>query len=424
MNILALQPYGDAAGHYGKYTVRILSQLAAQGHQVTLGINTAAALSHLEGPPAFAVEALGPGYAFFDYEKLRPTQPLRWLWGRIRNNLATLRLGARLAAQQRFDVAQLFSYELISTWLFFALRPRARLFPAALEIAAPNFDPSKHYGSRLERMWRRWQKLAVRRLLRGPVCGVGVNSASHVAELRRQLSLPEDFPVELVADTREVPPGQPDKSAARGRVGLNGYSGCVFLLFGTLRRDKGVETLLEALERLPGREFRLLVAGLPLDWNGREGCRDPRLVTRFEYIPEEETPDYFFAADALLLPYASFYAGSSGPLYDACAHRLPVIVSDVSEMGPLARRHELGLVVPPGDPGALAQAMEEFVRLEPAQRERLGRNALALVEGQTRRHIAHHFTALYEKVVAEGRRRRPPAPGVRQPRPAHHAPGS
>jgi glycosyltransferase involved in cell wall biosynthesis len=44
-------------------------------------------------------------------------------------------------------------------------------------------------------------------------------------------------------------------------------------------------------------------------------------------------------------------------LSDALQLGRPVIVSDVGDMGTLVRRHHAGIVVPPGDSHALAEAM-------------------------------------------------------------------
>jgi len=405
MKILALQPYGDGAGHFGKYTVRLCHEMGKLGHEVVLCTNLINPAEYLEETPAFRLEQLGPGYSFFPFEIKKSTSPLVWLFGRMRNNVAVLHRAVRLAERERFDVVQLFSYELVSTWLFLALRRPAALPPVVIEIAAANFSREKYYGGRAESLWRRLQKLALKRMLGTYIEAICMNSASHVPELRRQLGLPEDFIVECVGDTREIPQTPLDKFEARKIIGLADYTGCIFLFFGTIRRDKGLDNLLKAFGMLPAElECRLVIAGMPLDWSPSEKARrilsDPRVVTRFEYIPEQEIDAYFYASDALVLPYAGFYAGSSGPLYEAGARGLPVIVSDVSEMGRLARERDLGLVVPPDHPQTLAQAMRVFIQCASQQRTVWSANGLALVQANSRSAIAQKFVQLYERVTA------------------------
>jgi glycosyltransferase involved in cell wall biosynthesis len=406
MKILAVQPYGDGAGHFGKYTVRLCHEMGKLGHEVVLCTNLINPAEYLEETPAFRLEQLGPGYSFFPFEIKKSTSPLVWLFGRIRNNVAVLNHAVRLAERERFDIVQLFSYELVSTWLFLALRRPAALPPVVIEIAAANFSPEKYYGGHRERFWRRLQKLALKRMLGTYIQAICMNSASHVPELRRQLGLPEDFIVECVGDTREIPQTPLDKSEARKKIGLADYRGCVFLFFGTIRRDKGLETLLKAFGMLPAElECRLVIAGMPLDWSPSEEARrilsDPRVVTRFEYIPEQEIDAYFYASDALVLPYAGFYAGSSGPLYEAGARGLPVIVSDVSEMGRIARERNLGIVMPPDNAEALADAMKRFIKLDQAQKAQWSANALALVRENKRSTVARRFVSIYQKLFGK-----------------------
>lgn len=408
MRILALQPYGDGAGHFGKYTVRLCHEIGRLGHQVVLCANFINPAQYLDETPAFRLEQLGPKYAFFPFERKKTTSLLVWLLGRIWNNVAVLRRAIRLAEQERFDIVQLFSYELVSTWLSLTFRRSAPLPlpPIVIEIAAPNFSPAKHYGSRAERLWRRLQKLALKQMLGTHIQAICMNSASHVPELRRQLGLSEDFIVECVGDTREIPQTPLDKFEARRRIGLADYEGCVFLFFGTIRRDKGLEILLKAFEMLPAEaECRLVIAGMPLDWSMPDEAKcilsDPWIVTRFEYIPEDQIDAYFYASDALVLPYLGLYAGSSGPLYEACARGLPLIVSDVSEMGHITREKNLGLVVPPDDPQALAQAMRVFLRSTLEQRAAWSANGLNLVQVNSRSTIAQRFIQLHERVLSE-----------------------
>jgi glycosyltransferase involved in cell wall biosynthesis len=403
MKILAVQPYGDGAGHFAKYTLKVCEQIAQAGHDVTLVVNWIDVATYLPEGPSFKIVALGPGYQFFRYEEQRSRSAVRWMGGRMRLNVAVLRRAACLLREQHFDVVQWFSYEMVSSWIASRLWwPRASP-PVAIEIAAANFDPAKHFGSFPERAWRQLMRRAAQSLLRWPVRGSNVNSTSHVDALRRQLGLSDAYPIEVVADTREIPNVRPSQTEARARIGLADYTGSVFLFFGTLRRDKGIETLAAAIRRLDGLDFRVVIAGMPLDWDfpGEHSrlLEDPRVVATRDYVAEGAVDDYFFAADALLLPYPGFYAGSSGPMYDACARSLPVIASDVSEMGHFVRAHENGMLVPPDAPDALADAMRTFAAFDGAGRERLRQNALTVARSVTRATVATRFCALYSRLV-------------------------
>ncbi len=402
MRILAIQPYADGAGHYGKYTVRLCQEIGKLGHEVTLCANHLDPTLYLAAPPAFRLETLGSNYAFFPYELQKNRSLLWWLTGRIRNNIAVWRRALSLAEEERYDIVQVLSYEFVSMWLYLMVRRPRTLPPVVMEVASASFSPEKHYGGPFQRLWRRLQKVAITRLIETRVRAMALYSASHVVELRRQLGLQEGFPIGLVSDTQQVPDQPLSRSDARQAIRLPCYEGCVFLFFGTIRPDKGTDTLLRGVDLIKDLDFRLVIAGMPLGWNverSRSLLADPRILTRFEYIPEEQIEAYFYASDALVLPYPAFYSGSSGPLYEACARGLPVIASDVSEMGNLVRERGLGLSVNPDSPEEIAFALKQFVLMDPRKRSEMAARALALVKERDRGSRARKYVELYAAVL-------------------------
>ena len=401
MKILAIQPFADAAGHYGKYAARICQDICNLGHQVVLCTNNIEIEKYLTEEPAFQVVSLGSEYSFVKYDVRRSSYQLYWLLGRIKNNLAVLRFAVRLTNQEHFDSVQLFSYELASTWLFLSLFRSASLNPIVIEIAAPNFSAEEYYGGPPEVLWRRIQKFALKQMLRSRIGAINVYGDSHAIELIKQLDLPDDFIIGVTGDSRKIPEIRIDKHEARKTIGLSDYRDQLFLFFGTLRRDKGLDTLFRAIRLLKEEDFKVVIAGMPVDWRAPEDdiLLDNHLLTRFEYIPEDQVDAYFCASDALILPYSSHYIGSSGPLFDACAYGLPVIASNVSEMGNIIKERELGLVVPPEDSQALADAIKRFIHLAPNEKAKLSMNALNAVREKTNVNVAQNYVNLYERVV-------------------------
>jgi glycosyltransferase involved in cell wall biosynthesis len=114
----------------------------------------------------------------------------------------------------------------------------------------------------------------------------------------------------------------------------------VVLIFGFIRRDKGIHLAMQAIKSVCGKIPRvlLLVAGRPFDEDGEEYLQeliDLRAQlnlqenVRFdtEYIPEETVPVYYSAASIILAPYTES-VGASGPLHAACGHGTPIIASN------------------------------------------------------------------------------------------------
>lgn len=134
-----------------------------------------------------------------------------------------------------------------------------------------------------------------------------------------------------------------------------------FLLFGVLRRNKGLETLAQALELL-GDDFpgAVIVAGAAPDDYARElrkrMAHIPSLRLELGHVSNERKRTLFSSCWRVLLPYQDFHS-QSAVLTDAYAHRVPAIVSDVGALGATVRDDGTGVVIPSQDAQALASAM-------------------------------------------------------------------
>ncbi len=122
------------------------------------------------------------------------------------------------------------------------------------------------------------------------------------------------------------------KLSSKRRLHLLGKN--VFLTFGFVRRDKGIELALRSMDQLRGCNV-LIVAGKPLTKDDRRYLAYLKTLAaelrlhnhiRFDtrFIPESDLEDYLNAADVLLLPYTR-RVGPSGPLATAASFGLPVI---------------------------------------------------------------------------------------------------
>lgn len=78
---------------------------------------------------------------------------------------------------------------------------------------------------------------------------------------------------------------------------------------------------------------------------------------------------YLEAMDVFVLP--SLWEGLSLALLEAMFHGLPVVATAVNGTPEAVADERTGLLVPPGDPGALADAMARLAR-DPELRTRLG----------------------------------------------------
>ena len=128
------------------------------------------------------------------------------------------------------------------------------------------------------------------------------------------------------------------KEDARTRLGVTNKE--VILVFGFIRRDKGIHLAMDAIKtiRKTMPNVLLLVVGKPLDNDGEEYLQELLELQRgydlfenvrfdIDYIPEDNIPTYFSAASIILAPYTESI-GASGPLHAACNYGIPIVASD------------------------------------------------------------------------------------------------
>lgn len=147
----------------------------------------------------------------------------------------------------------------------------------------------------------------------------------------------------------------------RARLGIPAGA-FVFGFIGRFARAKGVEELAEAwralLPRLPAAHLVLV---------GEDDARDPAsgmdqlsaLPRVHRVAPTERIQEWHAVFDALVLP--TWREGLSNVLLEAGAMGKPAIASRVVGCVDVIVDCETGLLVPPRDPGALADAMAGYV---------------------------------------------------------------
>jgi glycosyltransferase involved in cell wall biosynthesis len=170
------------------------------------------------------------------------------------------------------------------------------------------------------------------------------------------------------------PADDAERRAARERLSLGPEP--LVVCVGRLSRQKGQDVLLDAWPsvRAAVPDARLVLVG-----NGPErAALESRNVPGAELVgARDDVPDWLAAATVVVLP--SRWEGMSLAMLEAMARARGLVVTDVA--GAEAVRAAGGAVVPPGEPGPLAQALEQRLR-DPAAADEEGRKARATVEAR------------------------------------------
>jgi glycosyltransferase involved in cell wall biosynthesis len=186
-----------------------------------------------------------------------------------------------------------------------------------------------------------------------------------------------------------APPEHYERAAWRARLGI-GADETLLAFFGLMSLSKGLNTLLDALARLPAR-FRLVIIGglamAPADRAYADAIRQQiaqlgleRRVTITGHCTEVDVSAHLLAADMAALPFADGASFRRGSLLAALAHGLAVVTTlptnahgrkmneddQVPRFGRSSsvlrpfKDGENVLMVPPGDAPALVAAIERL----------------------------------------------------------------
>jgi glycosyltransferase involved in cell wall biosynthesis len=220
-----------------------------------------------------------------------------------------------------------------------------------------------------------------------------------------------------------------DRAAWRARLQIEADQ-TLLANFGLISHTKGLDTLIDALARMPAR-YRLLIIGgvapAPEDRAYASAIRQQigrlgleQRVTLTGHCDEADVSAHLLAADIAALPFADGASFRRGSLLAALAHGLPVVTTlptkdqgpktkegnrmlarslapSSSVIGPLVDGAN-ALLVPPGDAPALAGAIERLVA-DPQLRERLAAGGQALAAQFSWDSIAAQHEQLYARLI-------------------------
>lgn len=250
---------------------------------------------------------------------------------------------------------------------------RARKAPFLLELQGNFFSSTLDQG--LKQHLARF--IAMRAAPRSTF--VRVCNTQHATELMgKGLPVQRIVVIPTRVDTTLFDPGRFEKLEARRQLGLP-ENLLLLVSVGNLIKGKGLAHAIGALPYLP-REVMLVLAGDgPEQRSLRALASDLGMADRLILLgrlPYSEIPRLLAASDIFVFP--SYSEGMPRAVNEAQAMRLPVVATAVDGIIEQVTPGETGFLVPPGDTGSLAMALEQLVS-DQAMRERFGQAGRARV---------------------------------------------
>lgn len=248
-----------------------------------------------------------------------------------------------LARQQQVDLLHSMAFVL----------PAMLPAPAVVTVYDLSFMYYPHSFPRLQQWYLRWQTAQACRRARRII----VISQASGQDVQRFFGVPPQH-IDVITpgvDEMYAPPAPQAVAAFRQRRQLPPR---FVLHVGTLQPRKNIPLLLEAFARLPLPQVHLVLVG-GKGWLYEEIFARVMALGLQErvhfagYVPDEELPLWYGAAELLALP--SLYEGFGLPLVEAMACGCPVLAANVSSLPQAAG--EAGLRLPPDDAEAWAEGM-------------------------------------------------------------------
>ena len=271
--------------------------------------------------------------------------------------------------------------------------PHSKFMAEGLHNVSPTFD--HQFVAMLERIAMR--------------CADVITSPSE--DLADFVANDMNYPREQIQIVRN--PIDPEVFAPQGEVAIAPDGRKTVLFVGRLEERKGVRYLVEAIPMIAKRysNVRFIIIGddtvyasggktsmlaLIKELLSASGCLP--LVQFIDRVPLTSLPDYYRSADVCVVP--SVYDNSPYTCLEAMSCGRAVIGSFAGGTREYMTDGESGLLVPPRDPSAIADAVVRILSDEKEQK-RLGENARARVlEKFQRKEIARQTTVLYDLAKA------------------------
>jgi galacturonosyltransferase len=159
-------------------------------------------------------------------------------------------------------------------------------------------------------------------------------------------------------------------------------NGIHFLYLGRIMREKGIDELLEAAERLktehPDKVFFVIVGFFDEEeYKTKMEDLAARGILSFHGFQQDPKP-FYTSCHCAVLP--SWHEGMSNVLLEAAAIGRPLITSDIPGCREAVDNGKTGFLVPKQNADILYQAMKRFCELSGEQRQQMGNESRKLVE--------------------------------------------
>ena len=244
-------------------------------------------------------------------------------------------------------------------------------------VVSERIDPGRH---RIAAVWRTLRRWAYR--YAASVVAVTPDALGYFSNAIRRRGTVIPNPLAVPMDAGVV------RARSRRKI---------VVAIGRLAPEKGFDRLIMAFAMVAADhpEWLLTIWGEGADRPALETLRDRRALRGRVALPGWTSEPFTKLREAGLFVMSSRYEGFPNALCEAMACGAPVVSFDCPGPRHIVRDGVDGVLVPEGDVGKLAAAMDQLMA-DPAERDRLGANAIQVTD----RYRKDKVMTLWERLVA------------------------
>ncbi len=165
---------------------------------------------------------------------------------------------------------------------------------------------------------------------------------------------------------------------------------------GRLSKEKGILTILEAIQYLPTNIDLIIIGSGPEENSVINSIKNNKNIHYFGYQPKEKTIPLIRGSKLLIQP--SFAEGISATILEAMACKTSLIVSNVGGNKELIINNETGILIEPGNVKELSNKIIEMINNND-KREKISDLAFKEVQKYDWSNIGKLYLNLYEKLL-------------------------
>lgn len=340
MKVAIINPFGNSAGHSNIYSTNICNCLNEIGLDIYLVTSNDFSNNqiNLNHDKIIRVEVLNNT----EFKKNYSNVFSLFIYGCnfIYGNFKVLYRLLKENRTHHFDAIHIIGGETITTILFFSLFRSKLPKNIILTIHNVDFDPSLYQGtSSIKKLYKYVVKFLI--------ANGSINSFRKVMVHGEQMK--NDFSLYFnESKNLKLYPINIGMEKLESIECVKKDNTLTILLFGIIRFDKGLDILLQSLNKFDFK-LKLLIYGKPSELSVEEinnmiGKVDKNVIveTSLRYFDDSEIPEIFNNTDVVILPYRKSFKAQSVVLTLAASYKKTIICSNTGQNGFDVNKYNLG----------------------------------------------------------------------------------